>query len=475
LDLEPAHVFLSTAPATPRQRRYALAVALAAILVFVVVAPFAKTPLPHAPAFVPLLEVAVLVINLITAVLLFGQFAILRAWALLVLACGYLFAATMAVPHILIFPAHMAWPGPGQHLANWLFVFWRLGFELFLIAYVLLRLSNAPPLQQWRPRSVIVWSIAAVAIATVALAVIARVAAPVLPPLLEEDRIGFSSTVRLVAVVALLIGFVCLVLMWLRRQQSVLDVWLLVVFGMLFLSGTLSTLVNSGMFDLGFYVGRALGVFGLSFVLINLLIEYGRLYAKLAAGQHELRRLSGLDPLTGIANRRAFDEAIDGEWQRLGQERATLSLLLVDVDCFKSFNDAQGHPAGDACLSAVAHALAATALRRNGMVARYGGDEFAILLPRTDAAAAAVLAEQLRTTVRALNIPHPSSPVAARVTISVGVAAFSLTGTRTAFSVLVAAADKALYAAKAAGRDCVKAVAEGQGAPEVPDAFGQGI
>jgi diguanylate cyclase (GGDEF)-like protein len=475
LDLEPAHVFLSTAPATPRQRRYALVVILVALVVFVLVVPFAKTPLPQAPAFVPLLEVALVVINLITAVLLFGQFAILRSWALLVLAAGYLFAATMAVPHILVFPAHLVWPGPGQHVANWLFVFWRLGFEAFLIAYVLLRLTDAPPMRRWRARRVIIASIAAVVIATIVLAVIAGVAAPALPSLLEDDRIGFSSTVRLVGTVALIAGLVCLVLMWLRRQQSVLDVWLLVMFGLLFLAGMLSTLLNAGMFDLGFYVGRTLGVIGLSFVLINLLIEYGRLYAKLAAGQHELRRLSGLDPLTGVANRRAFDQAIEAEWNRLGQDRATLSVLLIDVDCFKSFNDAQGHPAGDACLSAVAHALAAASVRRGGMAARYGGDEFAVLLPQTDEAAALELAEQLRTAVRALNIPHPSSPVAARVTISVGVASVSVPGTKTAFAVLIAAADKALYGAKAAGRDCVQAVAEGQGAPEVPDSLGQGI
>jgi diguanylate cyclase (GGDEF)-like protein len=196
-----------------------------------------------------------------------------------------------------------------------------------------------------------------------------------------------------------------------------------------------------------------------SFVLINLLIQNSRLYAKLAAGQAELQRLTRVDPLTGIANRRAFDVAIETEWRRAMRNRTSLSLLLVDVDSFKSFNDVYGHPAGDDCLRAIAEVLVKTARRAGETVARCGGEEFTVLLPGVDRTDASALAQRLCQTVRDLNIPHAASSVAGHVTISAGVA--------TAFPArdpdpwapgpdgLVERADRALYAAKAAGRDQV--------------------
>src|SRR5262245_49025583 len=183
--------------------------------------------------------------------------------------------------------------------------------------------------------------------------------------------------------------------------------------------------------------------------------------------QAELRRLSVADPLTAITNRRSFDEALQTEWKRALADRTTLALLLIDVDCFKSFNDSYGHVVGDRCLRTVAEVLSNGARRAGETIARYGGDEFAILLPRTDPERAAALARHLCDCVRGVGLAHAHSIVAPHVTISIGVASISMAQQTNQFAaeptVLVEAADRALYAAKAAGRDrvCENAIGGG--------------
>jgi hypothetical protein len=133
----------------------------------------------------------------------------------------------------------------------------------------------------------------------------------------------------------------------------VLDLWVVVVVWVMVLEVALSATLNGGRFDLGFYLGRIYGLAAVSFVLLILLVENGRLYAQLAARQAELLRLSAADPLTTIANRRAFDEALETEWRQALTERTTLALLLIDVDCFKPFNDNYGHVVGDRATAAM--------------------------------------------------------------------------------------------------------------------------
>jgi diguanylate cyclase (GGDEF)-like protein len=173
---------------------------------------------------------------------------------------------------------------------------------------------------------------------------------------------------------------------------------------------------------------------------------------ELSEANQLLMELSYLDPLTGIANRRRFEERLLLEWKRALRSRSPLAMIMVDIDLFKDFNDTYGHQRGDACLKAVAAALADGLPRSGDSVARYGGEEFAVVLPLTAQAGAVRVAEQLRQRVEALGLPHRSSTVARCVTISCGVAAM-VPESDDGLHALVRIADEALYRAKLAGRN----------------------
>jgi len=160
------------------------------------------------------------------------------------------------------------------------------------------------------------------------------------------------------------------------------------------------------------------------------------------------------DGLTGLANRRRFDERLEEEWARAYRERTYLGLLMIDIDQFKAYNDAYGHTAGDTCLRAVAHIMAAEAQRTTDLVARYGGEEFVMLLPNTDVAGCARIGERVRLAIRHAGMAHALNPPSGLVTASVG-GAICLPANQgsTAGTSLVDAADRALYAAKDGGRD----------------------
>lgn len=167
-----------------------------------------------------------------------------------------------------------------------------------------------------------------------------------------------------------------------------------------------------------------------------------------------LETLAIEDSLTGLANRRRFDERLKEEWARAYRDRSSLALLMIDVDHFKAYNDEYGHPAGDACLRLVAKIIAAETQRAGDVAARYGGEEFAMLLPNTDAAGCARVGERIRNAIHEAGLVHHSNPVAGSVTASIGGAACRPALERTAgVASLVEAADEALYAAKEAGRN----------------------
>ncbi|MEX0693097.1 MAG: PleD family two-component system response regulator [Rhodospirillales bacterium] len=167
-----------------------------------------------------------------------------------------------------------------------------------------------------------------------------------------------------------------------------------------------------------------------------------------------LENIAFIDGLTGIPNRRSFDQHIRAEWQRGMRSKSELSLLLIDIDYFKPYNDTYGHQAGDACLTLVAKALSSSVHRPGDLVARYGGEEFVCVLPATNLEGASAIGQTLRQAVNFQKIPHKSSSVCGHVTISIGAAAV-LPDPSSEIGDLIGAADAMLYKAKSEGRDRV--------------------
>ncbi len=162
--------------------------------------------------------------------------------------------------------------------------------------------------------------------------------------------------------------------------------------------------------------------------------------------------LATSDGLTKIANRRRFDDYLEQQWQRMAQSKSPLSILLCDIDFFKQYNDAYGHPAGDACLKQVVQALQSAIFRSPDLLARYGGEEFVAILPQTTAEQAMKVARRMHTAIANLKIPHVGSQIGPDLTISIGVASV-IPSTYYPASVLLDAADRQLYEAKHQGRN----------------------
>ena len=181
------------------------------------------------------------------------------------------------------------------------------------------------------------------------------------------------------------------------------------------------------------------------------------LKAQLEEANQQLEELSRTDALTGLANRRHFKETLATEWRRALRNGQSLALIMADLDAFKSFNDTYGHLAGDDCLRKIAVALRSPLMRPSDLAARFGGEEFVILLPGTDLEGGAYLAEAIRQDVEKLAIPHVDSDTGGLVTMSFGVAAVKPDATLVDLN-LVCAADKALYMAKEEGKNCCVAI-----------------
>jgi diguanylate cyclase (GGDEF)-like protein len=185
--------------------------------------------------------------------------------------------------------------------------------------------------------------------------------------------------------------------------------------------------------------------------------ERKRVEAELEKSNRELARLASFDGLTRIANRRHFDHCLEKEWGRMARQKASLSLILCDIDFFKRYNDTYGHQAGDDCLKKVAQTISRAIKRPADLVARYGGEEFVILLPKTDLSGAVKIVEDIKRKIRNLQIEHAKSDVSPYVSLSMGICTMR-PDRETLSTELVAVADRALYQAKKTGRDRVETV-----------------
>jgi PAS domain S-box-containing protein len=281
---------LTTTIAGARQRRLAGAAIASSLIAFVIVAPFARQPLAEIPAFVPAYTSAAAVIDLLTTVLLFGQFVQQRSAALLALAAGYLFAGLMVVAHALSFPGLIVagdMLGDGSQATAWLYLFWTGGYPIFVIAYAGL-LQRAPvEAAGHRPgRWLAAWTAAAVVTVAIALTLLAIDNRDLLPQIVTAN--GYAPAEASAAGVVCALGVVALLMLVRRRPYSVLALWLIVAIVAWLCDIGLSSLLNSRRFDLGFYIGRGYGLLATSFVLGVLLFEVSELQRRLALSAAQL-------------------------------------------------------------------------------------------------------------------------------------------------------------------------------------------
>ena len=201
---------------------------------------------------------------------------------------------------------------------------------------------------------------------------------------------------------------------------------------------------------------RALELGGSDFVVkpVNPAVLKARIRTQVGFKRYRdnLREMSVTDGLTGVANRRGFEAMLDTEWRRCLRDRLPVALIMLDIDQFKLYNDEYGHQAGDVCLIQVAAALKRAAGRAGDVVCRYGGEEFAILLPENAASGAETVARKVLEEIITLQIAHNASTVSSRLTVSMGIASMH-GGAQVQPAMLVKAADRALYQAKYAGRN----------------------
>lgn len=413
--------------------------------------------------------------DLLTAFIAYSQYRASGIPSLLVLSCTYLFTGIITAAHIITFPGLFsdAWYfGERSQAAGWLWVFWHSGFSLGILLYVLTQSIWPKPIG--KKEHIFNWGVAGIsftlllALGLIDLSIFGERALPEIIRYSDYRQLnstGLGPAVWLLNLAALLV-------MALRNKgHTVLHLWLTVAIIGLLMDVTL-TLLAGTRFSLGWYMAKINSVVAATVVICSVVNEVNRLFIRLSE-QHrqliasgielekaneKLTRLTQLDGLTGIPNRRRFDEILSREMVSPGDRSTSLSLLIIDVDCFKAYNDHYGHQGGDEVLRSIAQAIHKRVQAMGGFAARYGGEEFVVILPDCGAGEARSIAERLRRAVSGLAIPHEVSAVSGSVTISIGgccIQPFDPVDGQE----LIGSADRSLYKAKEAGRN--RSVVEG--------------
>lgn len=444
-------------PATPAQRRIALGLAVCITLVALATLPFARTPGPVIAAFVPAGVTAVILLDLVTALLFLLQFRQHGRASTLVLACTYLYTGLVVIPYIMVFPGVFSADGllgAGSQSAAWMWLFWHGGFPALLLVHAAVlrreQRGNVPPR---RHDAALLPAALAVLLLVIALGALATLGHDWLPAVIQRDNYHPPATPG-IGLAVCLVNLAALIVLWLvMRRRTVTQLWLLIAM-LAFLFDTAISLAAGARYTLGWYVARANSLLCAGAVLGAFVYEFHRLQVHLSAANLRLAEMADTDVLTGLGNRRSFDRQLAQEWARAMRNDEDLGLLLLDIDHFKAYNDCYGHQAGDACLKRVADAIRDRLRRPGDFAARYGGEEIAIILPRTGRDSALHVAQVLCDTIARLGIEHSASETGF-VTCSIGVAV-RIAGSPQDASTLFADTDAALYRAKDAGRNQVR-------------------
>ena len=429
-----------------RQRRAAFGVMAILLLAGAAATPFARDALFPVPGYMLAFGTTMIVTNLILASLLISRGKAEDDGSTVLLGATYLFVGLIFLPMTAAFPGALV-PGAligSTYSAIWVWTIWHASFGLGIIAH-----SACGSSTRAATPKVTFWTVAAT-VAAVSLCATAGV--DMLPRVFGDPMKGmFTGPGEAIGWALLAIDGLAVVATARRARESSERLWLVVAMTAACVDIWL-TFKSGARFSVGWYLGKVASLATTMVVLIALVNNLSSVYRKVRAANAALANLAKIDGLTGVANRRGFDEALEAESRRAARSRQPLALLMVDVDHFKLYNDHYGHQRGDECLRAVATVLAAATKRPGDHVSRYGGEEFAVLLPGTDQRGALLVADRIIAGMAGMAIEHRGAASNA-VSVSVGVAS----GDGTNPAALVRLADGALYAAKRGGRSCARA------------------
>jgi diguanylate cyclase (GGDEF)-like protein len=444
----------TSAPARSHHLAATVVVVLTCLLGLVTI-PFDAVALPEIQSFLPVFGSISFFADLMTAALLFSQAKAAQDRATAYLAVAYLVSVLTIIPYLLAIPGALV-PDPvigGSASGVWLWCIWHAGFALCVCRYAL-RAGR----EEARGVKVVTY-VASTAMFMLLLGLLVTMGLPYLPTILIGNSYALLN-ISGVGPFVLVCNVAALMLVAMRlRGRNILSVWLAVAMVTANLD-VLLTLLGGARFTLGWYVARCLSMATGIIVLIALLSELTRLFNRTVQANRQLEILTLTDSLTQIPNRRAFDQSLVVEWRRSCREQDAISLLIVDIDFFKEFNDIYGHPQGDECLRRVSAVIQLEARRGGNLAARVGGEEFAVLLPGVEEAGAQKVGDLVQAAVAALALDHSGS-LTGHVTVSIGITTMRPEITSRHSATLMEAADQALYHAKQTGRNrsCVASAA----------------
>ncbi|MCU7553318.1 GGDEF domain-containing protein [Alteromonas sp. ASW11-19] len=441
----------------PGRGQYLTVAASALVIIAISVLSVIYGQLPGEPsgAFLGAYGTAVVMLETFSAILLFAQFRKTGHLTFGLLAMAYLWVALIAPFQVALLAGafnDVAMIATSPSTAAWLWTFWHLGFPIFIALAMLLNGRAPVVISEFGSWSALLLG------GTLVLAFLAIV--PTLFgwfefPSLLQDTTAFSAT--LLDVIGPLNIGLCLtalaIIVIKGRFNTGIYAWLVIAL----LAATCEGMVaiySGSRFSLGWYAARILSLISSSAVFFALLVETIQLYHKIMQQNETLYELASTDSLSGLANRRAFDLRLNEELRRSKRSKSPLSLILLDVDNFKQFNDRHGHNNGDHCIRHIGKTLTTTLSRETDFPARVGGEEFAVVLPGSDSNDAQTIAERIRHRIAETSVQlDDGSDV--YVSASIGVTTV-VPKSRTRSSTLLKQADKALYAAKAAGKNCIR-------------------
>lgn len=457
-------------PLLSRNSLVPAAIAAAVIIATTIcIVPFGHTAEPAIPPLVLMYATMMSVIEGLTAYLFAVLFRARREPLLGALAGAFGFVAVMVFSQMLVFPGVITAKGlfsGGPQSSIWIWALWHSGFPIFVMIGLVLHRHAESTTNKRLLKQIGLALIPGGPLVAFFLVYLCIGQSWMLPRLITGTS---YAALNHSPVMFVIIGGSILALIYCvgtTRLRDLLTLWLAIALLASLADATL-TLSGAVRFDLGWYAGRSLSIIAASIVFCVLIYEISRLYDLMVETNKELAQRVMRDGLTGAFNRRYFSEQFPREVLRAKRELTELSLLLVDVDHFKNFNDVYGHQHGDECLIAVVAAMQEITKRPGDFVARYGGEEFAVLLPRTDIHGSRLIAEKIRCAVAALHLAAADETVS-RVTVSIGLETLSPTLYLHSPKDLLRRADQALYSAKRQGRNLVRVFDPGDVTDMVP-------